>query len=52
LLKQYLPKGIEISGYSQPQLNVIARQLKRRPRKTLGFLTRAEMFSERVALTG
>ena len=47
-----MPKGIDISGYSQLQLNAIARQLNQRPRKTLGFRTPAEMFSERVALTG
>jgi IS30 family transposase len=52
LLRQYLPKGIDISGYSQLQLNAIARQRNQRPRKTLGFHTPAEMFSERVALTG
>ena len=52
LLRQYMPKGIDISGYSQLQLNAIARQLNQRPRKTLGFHTPAEMFSERVALTG
>ena len=51
LLRQYMPKGIDISGYSQLQLNAIARQLNQRPRKTLGFQTPAEMFSERVALT-
>jgi IS30 family transposase len=51
LLRQYIPKGIDISGYSQLQLNAIARQLNQRPRKTLGFNTPAEMFSERVALT-
>jgi IS30 family transposase len=51
LLRQYMPKGIDISGYSQPQLNAIARQLNERPRKTLGFQTPAEMFSESVALT-
>ena len=51
LLRQYIPKGIDISGYSQLQLNAIARQLNQRPRKTLGFHTPAEMFSERVALT-
>jgi IS30 family transposase len=50
LLRQYMPKGIDISGYSQPQLNAIARQLNERPRKTLGFQTPAEMFSETVAL--
>ena len=52
LLRQYLPKGIDISGYSQSQLNAIARELNERPRKTLGFRTPAEMFSECVALTG
>ena len=52
LLRQYLPKGIDISGYSQLQLNAIARQLNERPRKTLGFHTPAEMFSECVASTG
>jgi IS30 family transposase len=51
LLRQYLPKGIDISAYSQLQLNAIARQLNQRPRKTLGFQTPAQMFSERVALT-
>jgi IS30 family transposase len=52
LLRQYLPKGINLSGYSQVQLNAIAKQLNERPRKTLGFNTPAEMFSECVALTG
>jgi len=52
LLRQYMPKGIDISGFSQLQLNAIARQLNERPRKTLGFKTPAEMFSECVALTG
>jgi IS30 family transposase len=52
LLRQYLPKGIDISGYSQQQLNAIARQLNERPRKTLGFQTPAERFSACVAMTG
>ena len=52
LLRQYLPKGVNLSVYSQLQLNAIARQLNERPRKTLGFHTPAEMFSECVALTG
>ena len=43
--------GIDITGYSQLQLNAIARQLNERPRKMLGFQTPAEMFSESVALT-
>lgn len=52
LLRQYMPKGMDISGFSQTQLNAIARQLNERPRKTLGFHTPAEMFSECVASTG
>jgi IS30 family transposase len=46
-----MPKGIDISGYSQAKLNAVARQLNERPRKTLGYQTRAEMFSQTVALT-
>lgn len=52
LLRQYLPKGMNLSGLSQSQLNAIARQLNQRPRKTLGFHTPAEMFSACVASTG
>ena len=51
LLRQYLPKGMNLSGLSQTQLNAIARQLNQRPRKTLGFHTPAEMFSACVAST-
>jgi IS30 family transposase len=46
-----MPKGIDISGYSQAKLNAVARQLNERPRKTLGYQTPAEMFSQIVALT-
>jgi IS30 family transposase len=52
LLRQYLPKGLDISGYSQASLDAIARKLNERPRKTLGFRTPAEMFDECVASTG
>ena len=52
LLRQYMPKGMDLSSFSQLQLNAIARQLNERPRKTLGFHTPAEMFSECVASTG
>ena len=52
LLRQYLPKGIDISSYSQAKLNAMARQLNERPRKTLGYRTPAEMFSHTVASTG
>jgi len=52
LLRQYLPKGLDISSYSQASLDAIARKLNERPRKTLGFRTPAEMFDECVASTG
>lgn len=52
LLRQYMPKGMDISGFSQAQLNAIARQLNEGPRKTLGFHIPAEMFNECVASTG
>ncbi|XHS78576.1 IS30 family transposase [Burkholderiaceae bacterium UC74_6] len=52
LLRQYMPKGMDLSSFSQLQLNAIARQLNERPRKTLDFHTPAEMFSECVASTG
>ena len=52
LIRQYLPKGLNISIYSQAELDAIARQLNERPRKTLGYRTPAEMFQECVASTG
>ena len=52
LLRQYFPKGIDISNYSQSQLNAIARKLNERPRKTLNYETPAERFSQLVASTG
>ncbi len=52
LLRQYFPKGIDISNYSQAQLNAVARKLNERPRKTLNYETPAEQFSQLVASTG
>ncbi len=37
LLRQYFPKGIDLSSYTQAQLNNVARQLNERPRKTLAY---------------
>jgi IS30 family transposase len=52
LLRQYFPKGTDLSGYSQVKLNAVARQLNSRPRKTLNYETPAERFSQFVASTG
>ena len=52
LLRQYLPKGYDLSGYSQAKLNAVARKLNERPRKTLNYETPAERFSQSVASTG
>ena len=49
LLRQYFPKGTDLSTYSQAQLNAVARQLNERPRKTLNYETPAERFAQCVA---
>jgi len=45
LLRQYLPKGEDLSEYSQEELDAIAWQLNTRPRKSLGFKCPAELFT-------
>jgi IS30 family transposase len=52
LLRQYFPKGTNLSGYSQAKLNAVARRLNERPRKTLNFETPAERFHQIVASIG
>jgi len=51
LLRQYFPKGLDISGFSQAELSAVARQLNERPRKTLQYQTPAEKFEACVAAT-
>jgi IS30 family transposase len=51
LLRQYFPKGADLSGHSQQDLDAVARQLNTRPRKTLGFTTPAAKLAQTVAST-
>ena len=52
LLRQYLPKGSDLSVHSQQELDLIALKLNSRPRKTLGYRTPADTLAQTVALTG
>ncbi len=52
LLRQYFPKGMDLSNINQNRLNAVARRLNERPRKTLEYRTPAERFSQCVASTG
>ena len=51
LLRQYFPKGEDVSGYSQAELNKIARRLNERPRETLNWATPHEALNAAVATT-
>ena len=52
LLRQYFPKGMDLSNVHQNRLNAVARRLNERPRETLHFETPAERFNQCVASTG
>ena len=49
LLRQYFPKGMNLSNIHQNRLNAVARRLNERPRETLNFETPAERFNQCVA---
>jgi transposase, IS30 family len=46
LLRQYLPKGTDLSGYTQQELNAIALRLNARPRKCLNFATPLKAYAQ------
>ncbi|WP_248883937.1 IS30 family transposase [Acidithiobacillus acidisediminis] len=48
LLRQYFPKGTDLSGYSQRHLTRVAEELNNRPRKSLGFRTPAEVMAQQI----
>ena len=48
LLRQYLPKGTDLSGLTQRDLNRIAQRLNTRPRRVLGFATPQEVFEQHL----
>lgn len=51
LLRQYFPKGTDLSGFTQEQLDAVADRLNTRPRKTLGYRTPADKLAETVVTT-
>lgn len=51
LLRQYFPKGTDLSVQSQARLTYVAREFNERPRETLGFETPKERFQAYVAST-
>jgi transposase, IS30 family len=52
LLRQYMPKGTDLSRFGEEDLDRFARSLNDRPRKTLGFMKPSERLSELLAHTG
>ncbi len=52
LLRQYFPRGTDLSHYTQRDLDAVAQRLNSRPRKTLGYVTPADRLAATVASTG
>ena len=52
LLRQYLPRTVDLSQVSQAELDAIAAELNARPRQTLAWMTPSETFAEAVASIG
>jgi IS30 family transposase len=51
LLRQYYPKGMDLSAVSQAQLDTVARKLNTRPRETLHWKTPAHILGSSVSMT-
>jgi IS30 family transposase len=52
LLRQYFPKGTDLSVYSQPELDAVAKELNGRPRETLGWLKPVEAYDKLLLEAG
>jgi IS30 family transposase len=52
LLRQYFPKGTDLSVHDQVALDEVARELNDRPRQTLGWMKPSEALAKAVAMTG
>jgi IS30 family transposase len=52
LLRQYLPKGTDLSAPTAAELRQVQRSLNDRPRKTLGYMTPSEAYAQVLAATG
>lgn len=52
LLRQYFPKGMILSGFTQEELDLVANELNERPRMTLGWACPADALNKLVATTG